>query len=185
MALSDHQQLRFGLKIAIFMPTLVGMRNLRFTTKLRLIVFGFIVLSAAGAWYSFERNIEWSARIAWGEARGEPDGGMQAVINVMVNRARDPRYPGSLAAVARQRWQFTAFNRDDPNRPKLEAVADDDPEFQRAKRLATYAELGILWDITGGATHYHSEAIKRPTYLDDAEVTATIGHHVFYRDNTE
>ncbi len=157
------------------------MRNLRFTTKLRLIAIGLIVLSAVGAWYSFERNIEWSARIAWGEARGEPDGGMQAVINVMVNRARDPRYPNSLAAVARQRWQFTAFNENDPNRTKLEAVAETDPEFQRAKRLALYAELGILWDITDGATHYHSDAIGRPTYLNEADVTATIGRHVFYR----
>lgn len=157
------------------------MKNLPFITKVRLAAAVFVVLTAGGAWYSFERNVEWSARIAWGEARGEPDGGMQAVINVMVNRKNDPRYPNSLAAVARQRWQFTAFNNDDPNRPKLEAVSDDDPEFQRAKRLALYAELGILWDITDGATHYHSDIIDRPSYLTNAEVTTNIGNHIFYK----
>ncbi len=157
------------------------MKDLQFMTKVRLVTLGFVALMLAGVWLSFERNVEWSARVAWGEARGEPDGGMQAVINVMVNRKNDPRYPNSLAAVARQRWQFTAFNEDDPNRPKLETVAEDNPEFQRAKRLALYAELGILWDITDGATHYHSDAINRPDYLTNAEVTTSIGNHVFYR----
>lgn len=151
-------------------------------TKIRLIAAGLVVLTSVAAWYSFERNVEWSARIAWGEARGEPDGGMQAVINVMVNRRADPRYPNSLAAVARQYRQFTAYNENDPNRPKLEAVAEDDPEFQRAKRLALYAELGILWDITDGATHYHSDTIDRPAYLTNSDITATIGNHVFYRE---
>lgn len=151
-------------------------------SKVRLYAAIFVALTSAGAWYSFQRNVEWSARIAWGEARGEPKGGMQAVINVMANRKDDPRYPNSLAAVARQRWQFTAFNKDDPNRPKLEAVLEDDPQYKRAKRLATFAELGILWDLTDGATHYHSNIIDRPKYLDEAEVTITIGHHVFYRE---
>lgn len=157
------------------------MKNLKFMTKVRLVAAFLVLLTAWGAWYSFERNVEWSARIAWGEARGEPKGGMQAVINVMANRRDDPRYPNSLAAVARQRWQFTAYNESDPNRPKLEAVAEDDPQYQRAKRLATFAELGILWDLTDGATHYHSDIINRPTYLEGAEVTTTIGRHVFYR----
>ena len=151
-------------------------------TKLKLTAVGLLALTAVGAWVSFERNVEWSARIAWGEARGEPDGGMQAVINVMVNRKNDPRFPRSLAGVARQHRQFSAFNTEDPNRPKLEEVAEDDPQYQHARRLALFAELGILWDITDGATHYHADTIGRPAYLEDAEVTAVIGNHVFYRD---
>ncbi len=157
------------------------MRYLPLLTKLRLLAVGLALLTAVGAWVSFERNVEWSARVAWGEARGEPPGGMQAVINVMVNRKNDPRYPRSLAGVARQYRQFSAFNEDDPNRGKLEQVAENDPQYIQAKRLALFAELGILWDITDGATHYHVDTINRPAYLRNAEVTATIGNHVFYK----
>lgn len=142
---------------------------------------GVLLIAGGGVWLYWQHNIEWAARVAWGEARGEPKGGMQAVLNVMVNRKRDSRFPSSLAAVARQHRQFTAFNKGDPNRPKLEAIAENDPEYQRAKRLATFAQLGLLWDITDDATFYHSDKIERPVYLSDAKVTKVIGHHVFYR----
>lgn len=150
-------------------------------TKLKLAALSLLALMAAGGWFWFDHNVDWAARVAWGEARGEPNGGMQAVLNVMVNRKRDPRFPSSLVAVAKQHRQFSAYNHTDPNRPKLEKVAEDDPQFKQAKRLATFAQLGVLWDVTDGATYYHSNTIARPVYLERSEVTARVGNHVFYR----
>ena len=127
------------------------------------------------------RNIEWTARIAWGEARNQGPIGLQAVINVMANRSRDRRYPAALASVATEPWQFSAYNENDPNRPKLEAVSDNDPTFVMAVSLATQAVAGTLPDITGGATHYHSRFITAPVWTFAAIRSAAIGDHVFYR----
>jgi cell wall hydrolase len=156
------------------------MRQLDFLTKIKLIAGGLLVLAVSAPWFYTRHNVTWSARVAWGEARGEPEGGMQAVLNVMANRRKDPRFPKSLSGVAKQPRQFSAYNDGDPNRQKLEAVADDDPQFRRALRLATWAQVGLLPDITGGATHFHSNNIARPAYLTNAKVSAVIGHHIFY-----
>ena len=160
------------------------MKRLRFLTKLKLFAVGILLLASSGAWLYWQHNVEWSARIAWGEARGEPDGGMQAVLNVMVNRKKDPLFPTSLSGVAKQHYQFSAYNDNDPNKTKLEAVGDTNRQYIRAKRLATLAQIGLLSDITGGATYYHSKDIARPIYLRNAEVSATIGNHVFYKAGT-
>lgn len=151
-------------------------------TRLKLIAVGMFLLTAAGTWFYWKYNIEWSARIAWGEARGEPSGGMQAVLNVMVNRKKDPRFPKSLSGVAKQDFQFSAYNDDDPNREKLESVDKSDTQYSRAVWLATLAQVGVLPDITDGATYFHSDDIARPPYLADAEVSAVIGNHIFYRE---
>ncbi len=156
------------------------MGRLRAITKLKLIAAGMLMLAVGGSWFYWQYNITWSARVAWGEARGEGEGGMQAVLNVMVNRRKDPRFPKSLSGVAKQPRQFSAYNDDDPNRQKLETVTADDAQYRKARRLALWAHIGLLPDITGGATHFHSNQIARPAYLANAEVSAVIGHHVFY-----
>lgn len=145
-------------------------------------VASLLVFSVVGTWLYWKHNIEWSARVAWGEARGEPDSGMHAVLNVMVNRKKDPKFPKSLSGVAKQGFQFSAYNDDDPNKKKLEAVSEEDPCFSRALRLATLAQVGLLPDITDGATYYHSTDIERPVYLKNADVSVTIGRHIFYKD---
>jgi len=159
------------------------MARLRFSTKLKLIAVGILVLALGGTRLYWQHNIEWSARVAWGEARGEPEGGMQAVLNVMANRKKAPGFPKSLSGVARQPCQFSAFNSADPNREKLEAVEEDDPQYKEALRLAAWAQVGLLPDITGGATYFHSNQINRPAYLSEAAVSAVIGSHVFYTDD--
>jgi len=42
--------------------------------------------------------------------------------------------------------------------------------------------VGLLPDITGGATYFHSNQIERPAYLSEAAVSVVIGGHVFYTD---
>ena len=127
------------------------------------------------------RNIDLSARVAWGEARNQGLEGLQAVLNVMRNRTQDRRFPSSLAGVATQKWQFSAYNDSDPNRARLDAVTDTDPNFAQAVELSARNVRGELPDLTGGATHYHSRFINPPYWARDAIVTAEIGDHIFYK----
>lgn len=127
------------------------------------------------------RNIDLSARVAWGEARNQGPEGLQAVLNVMKNREQDRRWPSSLAGVATQKWQFSAFNESDPNRSQLDNVTDADPVFVQAVELSARNVRGELPDITGGATHYHSRFISPPFWARGATVSASIGDHIFYK----
>ena len=135
------------------------------------------------------KNIEWTARIAWGEARNQGPEGLQAVVNVIDNRARmdlfndgKPDWWGeSHAGVATKPYQFSAYNANDPNRAKLEAVTDADPLFAHAVELAAMAVAGSLPDITDGATHYHAAHIPAPHWTVGAERTGIIGDHIFYK----
>jgi len=155
-------------------------KRLKFVTRAKLTTgIAVAIFANLGGMY-LNYQVDWSARIAWGEARGEPKGGMHAVLNVMANRRADPKFPTTLSGVAKQQYQFTAFNIDDVNRAKLEAVDETDPQFKRARRLAMLVQLGLLPDITNGATYFHSDKIERPVYLKDAEVSTRIGAHIFY-----
>jgi len=127
-----------------------------------------------------EKDIDLLARTAWGEARGEGVRGMQAVMNVIMNRAKQGGWWGdSIETVVKKRLQFSAWNENDPNRERMLTVNESDPWFRAALDLAKIAVRGELADITGGATHYHTTSIN-PTWADASKVTAQIGNHVFY-----
>ena len=110
--------------------------------KKPLIAAGLII-GVFAVWRSKLKNVEIAARGAWGEARNQGPKGMQAVINVMDNRRKDSRWGNSLAAVATQPKQFSAFNDGDPNKPLLEQVNDNDPIFVKALELAAQAVQGL------------------------------------------
>ena len=127
-----------------------------------------------------EKAIDVIARTIWGEARGEGDEGMAAVAAVVMNRAAKGGWWGTTpVAVALMPWQFSAWNQNDPNRAKVEAVTTDDPSFARAVEIATAAIDGTLPDITGGATHYHTKAVA-PAWADQSKIVADVGNHLFY-----
>lgn len=103
------------------------------------------------------------ALLACGEARGEQDGGgrleslaMAGVLWTPRNRARRPRWRArSLREIILERWQFSCFNVNDPNRDKLLDLWKTDPvSWERADTLIDLLEEGLLMDPTGGATHY-------------------------------
>jgi len=127
------------------------------------------------------------ARTLWGEARGEPVRGIEAVAAVIVNRVRLARARGgfwwgdNVVAVCRKPFQFSCWNKDDPNRPKLPAVTEADPAFAVCLRIARRAVSGALPDPTGGCTHYHSRRVH-PAWARDAVPRVEIGTHLFYDD---
>ena len=127
------------------------------------------------------------ARTIWGEARGEPVRGREAVAACVMNRvtlalARGGHWwGGDVISVCRAPYQFSCWNPDDPNREKLFAVDADDPVYRSCVRIARRAIRGALTDPTGGATHYHAEGVK-PWWAAGRSPCARIGGHLFYGD---
>ena len=134
-----------------------------------------------------ELEIDVLARTLWGEARGEGTAGMLAVACVVLNRVNLAENRGgywwgnNIIQVCQKPYQFSAWNRSDPNFRKLQAVDESDLYFATAKRLARRAAEGLLnEDPTEGATHYHAAGIS-PYWTKGEKPSAVIGNHIFYR----
>jgi spore germination cell wall hydrolase CwlJ-like protein len=126
------------------------------------------------------------ARTLWGEARGEGDMGMHAVANVILNRVAVAQARGrfwwgdTIIDVCQKPFQFSCWNKNDPNLAKIQNVDMTDIHFMTALRLARRAVIGALPDITNNATHYHERSIT-PNWARGKTPCAAIGRHVFYR----
>lgn len=125
------------------------------------------------------------AATAWAEARGDGRIGMLAVANVILTRAAHPRWWGhDIISVCLDPWQFSCWNADDPNLPKIEAVTEADPEFAVAIGIAKVAAQGrtALADMTRGADSYYDVRMPTPPgWAARAVPTVTILHHRFMR----
>lgn len=118
------------------------------------------------------------------EARGETVKGQFAVAEVIMNRVKSSRFPGSLCGVIKQgtgrkfQCQFTY---------KCDGYKDIVAEHQAYARVAKVARAVIdgvdgTGGLTDGATHYHTSAV-RPAWARTYKQTARIGVHLFYRHN--
>lgn len=136
--------------------------------------------------FEAEREVDILARTIWGEARGEGKAGMEAVAMVICNRAAVARTRGgywwgnSVIEVCLKPYQFSCWNRNDPNHQKLLSITRDDPVFETARRIAHRVLLGFIKDGTKGATHYHARSIM-PSWAKGQQPCAVIGRHVFYK----
>lgn len=126
------------------------------------------------------------ARTLWGEGRSEGQRGMEAIASVVLNRVAvaDERggywWGKDIVSVCQKPYQFSCWNRSDPNYKKLLAVTDKDVYFATALRIARRAVAGTLPDSAYGATHYHTKAVA-PFWAEGADPVAIIGAHIFYR----
>lgn len=131
-------------------------------------------------------EIDVLARTLWGEARGEGVAGMQAVANVILNRVAVADAKGkywwgnNIIQVCQKPYQFSCWNRSDPNFRKLQAVDESNLYFATAVRIARRAIYGVLEDVTKKATHYHTAGIG-PYWSKNVKPVSVIGNHIFYR----
>lgn len=114
------------------------------------------------------------------EARGETVKGQFAVAEVIMNRVKSARFPGSLCGVINQgtgkkyQCQFT-YTCDGHAEVIREPRA-----FARVGKIARYMMDGKVPALTEGATHYHTTAVN-PRWARVYTRTAKIGVHLFYR----
>ncbi|WP_458725058.1 cell wall hydrolase [Pseudomonas mandelii] len=139
-----------------------------------------------------ERDRDILARTLWGEARGEDLIGQIAVAWTIRNRVETdlhndgkPDWWGEgFARVCQAPYQFSCWNRNDPNYPSLSgAKAVPFRELAQAQIAADQVIDGKVPDPTGGATHYYAIAMKKaPGWAVRAKETVRLGGHVFFKD---
>jgi hypothetical protein len=112
------------------------------------------------------------------EARGETLEGQFAVAEVILNRADSPLYPATVCGVVRQSGgggcQFSWVCDGHSDRVR------EGQAWDTAARIAAVMLAGAPRVLTGGATHFHTRAV-RPSWSRQFPRTAAIGAHLFYR----
>ena len=139
-------------------------------------------VQASAGLSSYDRQIVASCMVL--EAGCDGSEGMQAVLNVILNRA-----DGYLYRMVPETVRHGAFSsmsaiwgRSTPNYSSIIRRAQNQRNaYAEALRLISVMENGNLWDNTYGATHYHASSMV-PYWAGDMSYTTTIGGHHFYRD---
>ncbi|MEX0306765.1 MAG: cell wall hydrolase [Ruegeria sp.] len=116
------------------------------------------------------------------EARGESVRGQFAVAEVIMNRVESGRFPNSLCGVIKQgtgkRYQCQFTYTCDGHKE----VINEKRAYERVSKVARAAIDGVAEEMTAGATHYHTKAV-RPSWSRVYKETARIGVHIFYKHN--
>lgn len=133
-----------------------------------------------------------------GEARGEEIEGRLAVGCVVRNRVKDERWPDTVKDVCLQKFQFSCWNKTDPNRAKLLDHARmllSDHAIRstftptaldlETRWLAEGLLSGVVRDRVGGANHYCTRSLWEspncPVWAKGQRPNAFVGHHVFFK----
>lgn len=110
----------------------------------------------------------------WREARGETTLGKRYVADTILNRVHDKRWPGTVRDVVLQPWQFSSFNKSDPNAVQF---PHEDATWTDCVRAA---DAAIAGPAVLCANHYHVHGLD-PEWRDETKIVAVEGHHVFYK----
>jgi N-acetylmuramoyl-L-alanine amidase len=139
-----------------------------------------------------EKDRDVLARTLWGEARGERLDGMAAVAWSIRNRVDmdlhndgKPDWWGEgYIGVCQKPYQFSCWNKNDPNYPFLSGAKPIPAvEFVMCRLAAEQVIGGLKPDPTGGATHYYATTMpKAPAWAAKATQTLKLGHHIFFKD---
>lgn len=133
-----------------------------------------------------ELEIDTLARTIFGEARGEPHEGLEAVANVVQNRVKIAQKKGrywwgnNIIGVCQKPYQFSCWNKNDPSYNRLLEVTDKNIHFATCLRIARRAAINKLPDRTNGATHYHADYVS-PFWAKGEQPVKKIGRHIFYK----
>lgn len=124
----------------------------------------------------------------WREARGESVQTKQAVAWSIRNRVQNPGWWGTgWAGIILQPYQYSSFNRNDPNAAKLPIPKDPSWEdsLEVAQMIYTSGADAQLPDPTGGATSYFDLSLDHnpPSWAIDGGMVKTcdVGRLHFYR----
>lgn len=120
------------------------------------------------------------ARTLYGEARAHDTEDAVAIACVVLNRVAWRNWPNDIGDVCLQPRQFSCWNSDDPNRARiLRATREGNAWFGACWQIAEHAAAGELADVTRGATHYHTPAVRPAWSRGKRPVLQTAGHLYF------
>lgn len=128
-----------------------------------------------------KRQRQCLAEAIYHEARSEPIDGQIAVAQVVLNRVKNPTYPGSICGVVyqnkhwRNRCQFSFAC--DGKRDRIR----DKASWKIAEQLTDEVLNGEHWlDEVGSSTHYHATYVN-PRWARTMIKRKQIGLHIFYQ----
>lgn len=119
------------------------------------------------------RDLDCLAEALYFEARGEGRQGQAAVAEVILNRVASGRFPSSVCGVVNQPSQFS-YTIGGRKTIRNKSV------YMRVRQVAENALAGGTGNLTGGATYFHTPAV-RPAWSHRFQRTVRIGRHIFYR----
>lgn len=141
-------------------------------------------------------DLDIMSRTIWGESRSESAEGRRAVACVIINRWKsgkwfdgtDANKDGyeSITEVCQQPWQFSSWNKNDPNLAKMLGLKLGDPVFGQCINIALKAIEDSFdtryagRDPSRAATHYYVHDSPRPKWHVDQKPCAIIGKHFFF-----
>ncbi|MCH2155283.1 MAG: cell wall hydrolase [Opitutales bacterium] len=151
-------------------------------------ILGSLLITAPHSLYArahlspYERQILAATVVL--EAAGCGHEGMQAVLNVIFNRA-DRRIERVIAITVKP-GQFSSLNsvtrQRHPNYSPILRRAMKDKHFATAYRLVLSLERGKLTDNTSGADHYYAISMREsPDWAKHMDYISRIGGHHFLR----
>ena len=129
---------------------------------------------------NFSDDLDAMTRTIIGEAYGQGEVGMQAVGEVIRNRAQSRGQ--SIRDVVTAPYQFEPWGTAESAR-RLMAITPDDPRYQEARRVAE-AVYGGQTNVTNGADHFYAPKLQadlgrdRPNF--DNGSGRQIGDHLFF-----
>lgn len=122
------------------------------------------------------------AKTIYGEARGELNNfglaPLIAVGNVVLNRLRK-NFANSIAEVCLAPYQFSCWNRKDPNYEKLKNLDESSTIFKTCLKVSKNLIEEKWPDLTDGCDHYHEKSIK-PYWAGRLTPKRIFGNHLFY-----
>lgn len=134
----------------------------------------------SGSFTSRMRAEECLTMAIYYEAASEGIPGKRAVAQVVMNRVQHPAFPNSVCGVVFQGSERTtgcqfSFTCDGSLARKPETSV-----WLRAKRVASAALGGFVYEPVGLATHYHTHAVN-PYWAASLDPVGVVGAHRFYR----
>jgi|TARA_R110000824_G_scaffold354907_1_gene542016 N-acetylmuramoyl-L-alanine amidase len=148
--------------------------------SLWMIILTFVLIVCASA-VAEEKDSDIVAMTILGEARGEGKAGMYAVACVIAQRSIEWKRNGKSITpkqVCLQDWQFSCWNKDDPNRNKLPILLKTHQHAAYAKMLASNLN-NLQRSYVNNADHYcHVNTHRKWTRGNTIKV---IGKHKFYK----
>ena len=146
-----------------------------------MIILVFVLVACASA-IAEEKDSDVVAMTILGEARGEGQAGMYAVACVIAQRSIEWKRNGKTITpkqVCLQDWQFSCWNKNDPNRKKLPTLLKTHQHAAYAKMLAVNIK-NLQRSYVGNADHYcHINTHNK--WTRKGKTIKVIGKHKFYK----